>query len=166
MPCEQPFDFEMLHLLATTCPDPATIDWRAEYARLYDDAEETEKSLRKELADQCAGPDKLAPPPDMAQSLLDCCKRLADLTNESVSTDIGTWHHRHSHETTVEYRVWLNYFATTFSGKTLDEAEAAARDAWTKSHPPLPVAEIVEPVVASKPAPAEQASDPPARLDF
>lgn len=164
------YDLDMLNILATTYPDPTKIDWRKEYARLYANAEEKEEEARRQIAHYQAQIESLMPSESPDRPILDCAKRLADLTGDSVSIDMATWHRRYSatrREEETEYRIYVCIWQSSVRAPTLAEAEAEVRSRWEKAHQPPtePLAQAETDAFGTATDPAMAGIDPPEEED-
>lgn len=122
--------------------DTSKIDWRAEYARLYDDAEKTETAMRAKIA---ALKQAAADQPAEAARMAD---ELAELTGGGVAYEFAGWTER-----TPVWRFWLSLYKRTFYADTLAEAAQKARDYHAAAvAPPMPVpATVPEPTLDDNP---------------
>jgi hypothetical protein len=111
-----PIDPRVLFLLATSTPDPSKIDWRAEYAKLYGEAELLTAQLRDVQAEAAAR----APFDDITDALSDMQEALGGKVELSCERD--------SYNTDT-YRVWITRLSKFCGGNTVAEAVAKARAA-------------------------------------
>jgi hypothetical protein len=134
---ETKHDFAGLNFLATLPCDPENIKWRAEFARLYDSANARELQMQAEIERLTPA----EPPATYEQPLLDCAKRLTDLTGASVDVDLSTVHRYNSTgpgRSEVDYSIYTRWSGGAFyHGKTLAEAEANFHKVWEKEHQPI-----------------------------
>jgi len=139
-------DLELLYRIAVL-PNATDIDWRAEFARQYVNAETKETALRREIADL---EKQLA-----ANEVESLAKSLAELTGKSVSIYHSVWYDPSlsQPEARVEYCIYQDF--ENFRGRTLAEAEAKFRETWDRRHPTS--AEIVDSIEKEK-EPVNQAT--------
>lgn len=124
----EPIDLDTLYL-AACLPE---VNWREEFARLYDDAEATEDALHKELATLKAEIERLSNQPSKAERL---AESLRELTGDSVSIDMTTWSYKHTYhddETVTTWNIWSSRMNSSVSAETLTKAEAMFREKWAK----------------------------------
>jgi hypothetical protein len=116
--------YEQLHTLATM-PPIDTIDWKAEYAKLYAAFREAGTALDAAEA-------ALATRPTLEQTATDLCRDLAALTNDSVCFRLSLWDHGNmeNHRSEVEYQLYSCRTGQSYRGGSLAEAGAGFREAW------------------------------------
>ena len=131
---DKPIEQDGLYFLARA-PDPATVNWRAEYARLYDDAKTATFDCDKKIAALMARIAELEAAANPLASIIAAAAELAELTGESCHVSCSAW--RHPAATHMNNAEWTAYRAgqtpASYKGMTREEAVAKVRADWAAS---------------------------------